>query len=294
MLRNKTVFIIGAGANSEFKFPLGSELANSIRDLMSRSPNLSTSTEIGNLLLQLRKKEKRVDQEFIDAANDIFRGISFSASIDDFLNQRQGNPLVVRLGKMAIVYSILTAEGASSLTHVISGVSSLADRPTRDTWLFKLARLLLKDVSPGSEASIFNNVQFITFNYDRSLELFLARAISDALNFELKKAMEIVGNAPILHAYGSIGPLPGFRGPNGVNFGELGWGLDYVELSNRIRTYTESSTDPKDIDFVEEAMNSCRAPSVLGMRLSQTEYGIAKANDGIGKGANHRHRQRHL
>ena len=112
---------------------------------------------------------------------------------------------------MAIVHSILTAEGQSSLALIRSGARSIADNDTRDTWLFKLARLLLKDVPPGSESRVFENVRFITFNYDRSLEFFMARAISDALNLELKDAMRIVGDAPILHAYGSIGPLPGLQ-----------------------------------------------------------------------------------
>jgi hypothetical protein len=53
-----------------------------------------------------------------------------------------------------------------------------------------------------------NNISFITFNYDRSLEYFLFEAIKNQFGKEPSECTEMMKNFPIVHLYGQLDPLP--------------------------------------------------------------------------------------
>ena len=53
-----------------------------------------------------------------------------------------------------------------------------------------------------------NNISFITFNYDRSLEYYLFEAIKNQFDKEPEECTEMMKNFPIVHLYGQLDPLP--------------------------------------------------------------------------------------
>jgi hypothetical protein len=56
-------------------------------------------------------------------------------------------------------------------------------------------------------AQIFENVAFITFNYDRCLEHFLREALAGLYSLNEGDAGKIVDDARIIHPYGDVGAL---------------------------------------------------------------------------------------
>ena len=78
---------------------------------------------------------------------------------------------------------------------------------------------------------IFDNVDFVIFNYDRCVEHFLINALARSYSVPNADAVFIVDALKILHPYGSIGDLKSV--PFGIDR------LDWVEAAQGIKTYTE-------------------------------------------------------
>ena len=53
-----------------------------------------------------------------------------------------------------------------------------------------------------------NQASFITFNYDRSLEYFVGRALADSYNKTDVEVATVMKNIPIIHVHGRLGYLP--------------------------------------------------------------------------------------
>jgi hypothetical protein len=53
-----------------------------------------------------------------------------------------------------------------------------------------------------------NAVSFVTFNYDRSLEFFLCRALAETFRKTEKEAGAVLSRIPIIHLHGRLGYLP--------------------------------------------------------------------------------------
>jgi hypothetical protein len=125
------------------------------------------------LLARARKEtQPGVDREnpfntYLRAGQLIRGGIQLANSIDDFIDLHQDNEPLKLCGKLAIVRSILEAEGKSKLR--ITGERPRLEDFTAmaDAWLVKLFKLLTRGVPKARAASAFSNVAFINFNYDR-------------------------------------------------------------------------------------------------------------------------------
>jgi len=147
MITEPTVFILGAGASAHYGFPLGNQYKTRILDVLCQD-------RIGNITwesLNIVKNERiRVRDEFMEQKE----------TIDHYLIKKEQNKdtEALRIGKTAIAGVILEAEKKSKLT------------PLSLNWY----EILWEAMKPRSlEEFEKNNIAFITFNYDRSLEYFL-------------------------------------------------------------------------------------------------------------------------
>jgi hypothetical protein len=184
MITKPTVFILGAGASKPYGFPLGLELREIICDLTYNRAahyewvrNLTTHSNFTN------------DQ--IEEFRSVFTG-SQTASIDSFLSRHS-----VQYGAIgkAIIASIIIGFEKSQLfaSHNIS-----------DNWYFNLWNTMQSGAHAIDDLSQ-NNVKFITFNYDRTLEFFLYTACKNTFAIEPDIALSAIKKFPILHLYGSLG-----------------------------------------------------------------------------------------
>lgn len=254
MIEN-VVFVLGAGASCPYGFPSGRELRKQI-----------CSSYVSDCKLYLRAKkvpEPLISQELNKAKRfvDKFRKSSTS-SIDLFIAR---NPEFSMEGKRAIIFRILIAEEASHFRE---------ETPNRNqdwyTWLFEQMtdKLVQKeDYSRFNE----NDVTFITFNYDRSLEHFLYDSLVNSFSgIPDEKIIEQLNQIKICHVFGQMGPL-GWQGQYSqieyrVNRKDIN--IDY--LCENIKIVYEEGESPK-LEEAKELISKAHRVVFLG-------FGYAKEN----------------
>lgn len=236
MFREKTVFILGAGASHEADLPLGAQLAEYISKLLNVERD-DAGNYIGEdrdfLLFFLRHglSEK--------IALEMSRGISFSNSIDEYIDRHREKD-VEKIGKLAIIYGILQHERNSRLRVDPSNIyNTLESVKLRGTWYLDFARSLFRSVPKQQLDHVFGNLAVIDFNYDRCLQHFLRYALRDGYTIDAASADALVETMDYHHPYGSIGPLRTIAAPNGVLFGADPHSIDVEGTTERLKTYTE-------------------------------------------------------
>ena len=111
-------------------------------------------------------------------------------------------------------------------------------------------------------------MSFITFNYDRCIEHFLINALTPLYNITPEKARKLCENINVLHPYGIVGPLPGWKakGPP-VEFGSSK--ADISSLADSIRTYTETTHDAAELDAIRQTVAESEVIVFLGSGFHQ-------------------------
>jgi hypothetical protein len=236
MFRRRTLFVLGAGASAEADLPVGVGLAKIISRMLDVHPGGVPNGTAEMLLSQLYGKFPLADNGYHRAAVVISDGVRFAKSIDDFLDRQSDNENVQRVGRAAIVKSILAAERNSFFSLHPRSASTLDRLET--TWYMKFFRVLGSEVTTSNVRQIFDNVAFIVFNYDRCLEYFLLNALQQTYNIPEAEALSILSDLTIIHPYGVVAGLP--PSTNSVPFGGTdGFEHDHAALSSNIKIYTE-------------------------------------------------------
>lgn len=238
MLRDETVFVVGAGASYEYGLPIGATLAQAIsRKLDLKYDFYKATSGDAELFDSIQLAFHNEMGEYQQAGWLIRDGIVLANSIDDFLDVHQHDGRVVRLGKAAIAKCILEAERSSKLHFTVRHSGDSIDFARHaDTWLVKLMKLLGRGLRHADRAHIFDRCSFVVFNYDRCIEHFFIHALSRFYKIDLQESHLIVNGAKILHAYGTPGSLSGL--PKSVPFGAER--ANWCDLSDNIKTYTEA------------------------------------------------------
>ena len=242
MLKQQTVFVLGAGSSYPYGLPLGSELSASI-----------CTSETITALSQGSSAHGPVDvKTFIRAFEK-----SGQPSIDAFLERRSHFD---EIGKRAIAYYLCTKEKPEKLFSY----------DTTDNWYRALWREMTVDC--GTIDSAAARVSFVTFNYDRSLEHFLFTAGKNTFDkVDDERALQFVKKIPIVHAYGSLGefdyrldPAFGRRPYEATN--------DPMHLSiaaNGIRIIPEGRTNGKPFEAARKLLEHAETICFLGFGFDQ-------------------------
>lgn len=256
MIDTPTVFILGAGASKPYMYPTGRELRKYIFTTM---PNV-----IGDYLyegdnphkMNIREKHIRTARKMAD----IFFNSSTS-SIDLFLAR---NPDYDHIGKLSILTSIFEAEKKSSFCEA----SAI---PEQD-WYFYLFHRMTNTLINPEDYAIFgkNNVSFITFNYDRSLEHYLFESFINSFHTTYSKRPPIIDEImpfEIIHVYGQVAPLEWQ-----VERGGLEYGIDYrlfaEPLADNIRVIYNRA-DEKQIERAGELIRNTKRIFFLGFGFAE-------------------------
>ena len=185
VIRDQTVFVLGAGASVGYGLPLGGELVSVVTDALSprgflRQPMLGLYSESDVDEFIARLKGVRLD------------------SIDAFL---EGNTdRFQEIGKAAIAASILHQESLSA-GRLAAGREKGS---IEDDWLTYVWKHM-KAACPTADSFSSNNVTFVTFNYDRLVEYFFTEVLRNAYDLSLNDARALRAiAAPVLHLHGSI------------------------------------------------------------------------------------------
>jgi hypothetical protein len=197
MIEKRTVFILGAGASCPYGLPTANELrCDIIRNFRTR---------YGDHCVTHRETEKERTARGYPTISDaiaflsVFDGPNNMESVDLFLSRQ---PRFREVGKLAILLSILHHERESRFAHNMK-------EPGRDWYSLLYDRMTRESTGKDSYKELARNqVAFITFNYDRSLEHFLFRSLHSFEDATPENVKEQIDQIMISHVYGKLSLLP--------------------------------------------------------------------------------------
>jgi hypothetical protein len=169
MIERKTLFILGAGASYPYGFPVGSDLRRYL--CHDYSKEFIRTFKNNEYLNNPEKTElSRANQNMA-----IKLEADPESTIDEFISR---NPDLADIARMAIIFTFITAERNSYLPGMVKkrGENPFTEKEwdsSQDWFSFLYKRMTRTLRRPDDFKKINdNNVSFITFNYERSLEYF--------------------------------------------------------------------------------------------------------------------------
>jgi hypothetical protein len=241
MFARRTVFVVGAGASAEYGLPVGNALKGII------ATNLLSEDDSSNRILHNTIDEICPDGggSYAKAAKVIGNGLPLASSIDRYIDYHQGDKAIVDVGKVAIADSIWKAEAGSNL--VLNEDGDLKFGSIQETWLAQLFLQMQEGTRRQEPKSMFENVSFVCFNYDRVIEHFMFNAVKKFSDFSDEETQVALSALRIVHPYGRIGRLPwessaGSEAP--VMFGSARSSIGgHLKMSRLIKTFSEQLSD---------------------------------------------------
>jgi hypothetical protein len=309
MFREKTVFILGAGASWHYGYPTGEDLvsrvsgkARELAKFFRTSEHAQSSPKIVDAYYSAAYHPDIVDvsldiaRKCIDIATRLAR--SQPPVIDYFLAH---NPDLREIGKFLIAWVILECEAR----HQDSGTNH--NRPpthidnTKDNWSRYLLYKLMSECSKPSDLCA-NNVKFVTFNYDISLELKIYDGLA-ATSFFYKDnncISEFFGSDRFHHVYGSVREYPPselataallldsndiLRGDNGQQQNQKALLDSIYDASQRICTIEtfDKALNQSTIDAAAQAIDEARHVYILGYGFDKQNSERLRLNDSLYK-----------
>ncbi len=274
-MKQKTVYVIGAGASKEANLPTGHELKDSISDLLDmrfdHSGQLSGDHLIADALRVYIRELDLVNHDinpYLYGAWHIRDALPQAISIDNFIDTHRDNDKIAICGKLAIVRSILNAENNSLLkAYNDQGALKIKLRSLETTWYGQFFKLLTENCSIDDLEDRLRSISLIIFNYDRCIEHFMYHALQNYYGIPAPDAAQLISCMNIFHPYGSVGSLPWFPNADGdsMGFGDDLYARDLLQLAKKIKTFAEG-TDPEssEISAIREDIKNARKLVFLG------------------------------
>lgn len=226
MISKKTVFITGAGASSDYYYPCGSEFLKQIIDKLLLLDN--DLSKINHIDFDWRKG---IGKEIAQLLYD-----SKPLSIDEWLSVE-----VNKKYRSCIQFII---------SHLIlSYEAKFAD--ATNTYFDSIWNMMIKDARTIDQF-LTNKVSFITFNYDRTIEVFLKTRIKSRYGIQTEAEMEIIlDHFKVFHFYNTC-----FDSTFEIEYGKFA-PLDPYHLNCLIKKYQRVSLiyDQNDDHYIENVSN---------------------------------------
>jgi len=261
------VFVIGAGAGDDIGMPTGTKLVEAIRLLLTFVPNDHGGGRFkgGEHVLSsihgfIGDADQRTWTEWNYAANHIFRNISLSRSIDNFIDSHQADPIVTKIAKLAIVATIQDFESKSRIiTRPPSGIE-FDPWPVAGSWLTSLWHLLSTNCNFPQFLERLRVVQMINFNYDGCLEYFLLSAARHFYRLDDFQVREVEKAIHVIHPYGGLWREGDWFGGFGTRSRRIVTEADV----DRIFTFTEGARDPVTHSRLKKVLRGANLVVFLG------------------------------
>jgi len=240
MFKEKTVFILGAGASWHYGYPTGEILVEKIIDMASRFQSLCeqrsrspyANNVLPNFITEILTEKYRLNLTnlsdnysecrhcWMEMSENAYKLVQKLKSIrplviDYFLGWNESLQLIGKLMiAAAIVECQLEANNSIYNPNRRKLTSSVGDKTeirraeieamqSKDDWY----RFLIHKIVYGcnkSEDLLENKVTFVTFNYDMSLDYKLSEALKHIEMFHDKDVNTFLSGNRIIHVYGSV------------------------------------------------------------------------------------------
>jgi len=270
MFKVKTTIVLGAGASQSYGYPTGSEL---ISHMIKLNTPLSVSIEEPTDDPQKIKNESLIR---------LHQALKFydPISIDSFLLHYEHDQPLIDEAKKLIAQILLTTDNTNLFGHDANNSKSFP--PSH--WYRFLWDAIVSEQTADMIASDENSMNFeiVTFNYDNSLEFFLANCIYSPVSMFNDQQKHLVAEKigkRIHHVYGSLNNniLSGFNADNTVspiyypreNYTQL------ETLVNQIFGNIKLINDRKEsrFDNIKKALKNRDQIIFLGFGFDETNIG---------------------
>ena len=269
MIRSKTTLVIGPGAGIEAELPDKRELLAKMAAGFDFS-RLGTELQTRDMILLARHFEKvarrmgATEEKLREAGQRIRTSARVGTTVDAVLEQHSGDTMAMAAGKLALIYLVLQSEARSPL---LLEPRDAGDLPLRgsENWLFHLGRLITSGVPRNQAEKSFDNLNIISFNYDRSVQHYLPFVVAMAFGMTLGEARQLVGaKLNITHPFGNVGRLPWEPGERpDVEWGnEDPWNLQ--NLVKEIHTGSERMRNRQYVTALQSALAGSKKIIFLG------------------------------
>jgi hypothetical protein len=283
VFKNRTLFVVGAGASKEANLPIGAELKQQIGDKLNIlfPDGYNQSSGDPRITQALRYYVKRKGATDINpyrvAGVHIYEAMHQAISIDNFLDAHRDDEKIQLCGKLGIASCILEAERNSLLYVDDRNDRRLDYRELSKTWYGSFQQLLTENVFKSDIDTILENVSFITFNYDRCIEHFLAHSLSNYYRINFDEACRIVSKMTIQHPYGAVGRLPWQpKGGEAVDFGANTSIENLLNIAGQLKTFTERVEDEDALAAIRREMEEAHTVVFLGFSFGDTNMDLIK------------------
>jgi hypothetical protein len=285
-----TVFLLGAGASWHYGFPTGETL---VKEIGQKGAILARfyqhSFKVGN-----PQRPKFFGVPKTDVQSQWKTAWERCERLNDAL--QQANPLVIdyflglnpdmqEVGKLLIAWVLLERDARSR--RKAGNINR--DRPAEDDW----CRYVTHQLGVGCTASgdlLKNNVSFVTFNYDMSLEARLSRSLRNVEIFLPSDIEKFLGGNRIIHVYGKLANSQPDAIPWSVekddpsSFNEFNWGDYHADFAKLLDAVHDASIDLRVIDPHNKGSDAenimiAKAQIVRAKRLFILGYGFDENNN---------------
>ena len=251
MFERKTVFLIGAGANTHFGYPTNKKLLDLVREHANELINFSSNVystfpmpKIVNLLATEASNISAIQawRYFNQQCGNLVERInrSYPIFIDHFLRD---NPDLQTLGK-TLIANIINQQERNNFQNPTAQISV-------ENWVSLIANKMTENCNDPNDI-LNNKIHFITFNYDLSLERLLISNLKSRKRFSNTNLESLFSSDRIIHVYGSISADP-FLQPLGHSIS--GITRDQGKLCVDLDFAYSASENMRLIDFEEKDQN---------------------------------------
>ncbi|MGO8150437.1 hypothetical protein AB9F36_11550 [Rhizobium leguminosarum] len=280
MFKDKTVFVVGAGASAEFAMPVGSALMETIKRNCNYSieyGRFKMAAEADLLFLHYTNMYNLDKEEDVDALNarlevmrDLVSSIDMAESIDEYIYRHSHNPIAAEVGKLQVAHAIACAEFGCYLRPDDFNAGEKF-KVLNNTWIYDFAKVLMMGIRAEEIERIGENITIICFNYDRCIEHYLEHAIVHAYpRTSNERARDIVNNINIIHPYGWLGALKAFP------FGRV---QNFAAMTDNLITWSESIRDPQVKERMGHAMSEAETIVFLGFAFARQNMDLLHASE---------------
>ena len=255
MIKKSTLFILGAVASKPYGYPTGKELRRYICKDFSRNLDYDEVYSGYNVAKTI------TFESTINTFTNAFSNSSIH-SIDKFITLNQD---FSEVAKIAIIKKIMSDEQNSRFNEDMND--------EKEDWYSYFYNEMISEVIKNEEIDKIkeNNISFITFNYDRSLEFFIYNSLINSfrtLNDRKNKVIELYRQFPVYHVYGKINDFP-WESNNGLDYRSMSDG-PYERFIDNIRIIYDKRRE-EDLEKIKALFDKYNRIFFMG-------FGFAKEN----------------
>lgn len=260
MIKDETVLILGAGASCHLGYPLGNDLwkiivkhLSPIKDTMKipKKESIEENERRKNrdLLIEAGFSEKDINAFYNNLDN------YGPITLDEFL---ENNSRYRGLAKLAIAQVLIPYEDEDVFIK-------------QQDWYQKLFEKMKPAVDKVDKFHE-NNVTFMSFNYDRSLEQYLFHKLNLSQIGKKSECEEVMKKLKFIHIYGKLGDLP-WQSREGRAYKKTYNKDELLQASKGIMTAHEQ---PQNLEIFENVFRSAKRILFLGFGFDR--FNLDKLN----------------